>query len=123
MTDPVIKAGHDEEVWMSERCYIRELINDESIPDFSLAQTRVRPGVVTELHTLQVREWYVIMEGTGLVEVNGGPETEVGPGDTIEIPAGVSQRITNTGEIDLLFQCVCLPRFTPDCYESLEDDV
>ena len=108
---------------MSERCYIRELINDESNPDFSLAQTRVRPGVVTELHTLQVREWYVIMDGTGLVEVNGGPKTEVGPGDTIEIPAGVSQRITNTGEIDLLFQCVCLPRFTPDCYESLEDDV
>lgn len=46
---------------------------------------------------------------------------EVGPGDTIEIPAGVSQRISNTGDIDLEFQCVCVPRFTPDCYKSLEE--
>ncbi len=122
MNDPVIKAGHDEEVWIGERCYIRELINHEAIPDFSLAQTRVKPGVVTELHKLQVKEWYVIMEGTGLVEIDGGPKTEIGPGDTVEIPAGISQRITNTGDSDLLFQCVCLPRFTPDCYESLEGD-
>ncbi len=123
MNDPVIKAGHGEEVWIRERCYIRELINHKSIPDFSLAQTRVKPGVVTELHKLQVREWYVIMEGTGLVEINGGPTTEVGPGDTVEIPAGISQRITNTGETDLLFQCVCLPRFRPDCYEAVESDL
>lgn len=122
MNGPVIKAGHDEEVWIRERCYIRELINDKSIPDFSMAQTRVKPGVVTELHKLQVREWYVIMEGTGLVEVDGGPKTPVGPGDTVEIPAGISQRITNTGKTDLLFQCVCLPRFTPDRYEAVESD-
>jgi len=123
MNDPVIKAGHDEEVWIRERCYIRELINHKTIPDFSLAQTRVKAGVVTELHKLQVKEWYVIMEGKGLVEVDGGSKTEIGPGDTVEIPAGISQRITNTGETDLLFQCVCLPRFTPDCYESLENDL
>jgi len=122
MKDSVIKAGHDEEVWIRERCYIRELINHKSIPDFSLAQTRVKPGVVTELHKLQVKEWYVIMEGTGLVEIDGGPKTEVGPGDTVVIPAGVSQRMTNTGETDLLFQCICLPRFRPDCYEAVKDD-
>jgi mannose-6-phosphate isomerase-like protein (cupin superfamily) len=56
------------------------------------------------------------------MEVDGGPQIEVGPGDTVEIPAGVSQRITNTGDDDLLLQCVCLPRFTPECYESLESD-
>ena len=123
MNDPVIKARHDEEVWIRERCYIRELINHKTIPDFSLAQTRVKAGVVTELHKLQVKEWYVIMEGKGLVEVDGGSKTEIGPGDTVEIPAGISQRITNTGETDLLFQCVCLPRFTPDCYESLESNL
>lgn len=120
MTSPVFKAGSNEELWTSERCYIRELINDASIPDFSLAQTRVRPGVVTELHVLRVNEWYVILAGSGVVEVDGGPATEVGPGDTVEIPAGIAQRITNTGKTDLLFQCVCLPRFTPDCYTSLE---
>ncbi len=120
MTGPVFKAGNDEEFWTSERCYIRERINIESIPDFSLADSRVEPGIVTELHSLSVKEWYFITQGTGLMEVGGGPPIDVGPGDTVEIPAGVSQRITNTGETDLLLQCVCLPRFTPDCYESLE---
>lgn len=117
---PVFRAGSDAYVWTGERCYIRELINSESIADFSLADSRVEPGVVTELHSLSVREWYYIQQGSGLMEVGGGPQIEVGPGDTVEIPAGVSQRITNTGQDDLLLQCVCLPRFTPDCYHSLE---
>ncbi len=122
MTSPVFKAGSKEELWTGERCYIRELINSASIPDFSLADSRVEPGVVTELHSLSVREWYYITQGSGLMEVGGGPQIEVGPGDTVEIPAGVSQRITNTGQIDLTLQCVCLPRFTPDCYKSLESE-
>jgi mannose-6-phosphate isomerase-like protein (cupin superfamily) len=122
MAEPVFKAGSDEEFWTSERCYIREHINIESIPDFSLAASRVEPGIVTELHSLSVREWYFIRQGSGLMEVGGGPQIEVGPGDTVEIPAGVSQRITNNGEDDLLFQCICVPRFTPDCYQSLESE-
>ncbi len=123
MTSPVFKAGTDEEFWTNERCHIRELINAESISDFSLADSRIEPGVVTELHSLSVREWYYIKQGTGLMEVGGGPQIEVGPGDTVEIPAGVSQRITNTGDTDILLQCVCIPRFTPDCYESLESEL
>jgi len=122
MSRPILKAGTDEEFWTSERCYIRELINDKSIADFSLTDSRIEPGVATELHSLSVREWYYIKQGTGLMEVGGGPQIEVGPGDTVEIPAGVSQRITNTGQSDLTLQCVCLPRFTPDCYQSLESD-
>lgn len=122
MTSPVSRSGSEKEFWTSERCYIRELINSGAMPDFSLAVSRVEPGVVTELHCLSVREWYYITEGTGLVEVGGGPQIEVGPGDTVEIPAGVSQRIANTGDSDLRLQCVCLPRFTPDCYKSLENE-
>ena len=120
MNKPVFNAGSKEELWTGERCFIRELINIESIADFSLAVSRVEAGVTTELHSLSVREWYYIVEGSGLMEVGGGPQIEVGPGDTVEIPAGVSQRITNTGKDDLRLQCVCLPRFTADCYRSLE---
>jgi mannose-6-phosphate isomerase-like protein (cupin superfamily) len=121
MSGPVFKAGSKEEFWTSEHCFIQELINVESISDFSLANSRIEPGVVTELHSLSVREWYYITQGSGLMEVGGGPQIEVGPGDTVEIPVDVSQRITNTGSTDLLLQCVCVPRFTPDCYKSLED--
>ena len=56
------------------------------------------------------------------MEVGGGPQIGVEPGDTVEIPAGVSQRITNNGENDLLLQCVCVPRFTAECYSSLASD-
>jgi hypothetical protein len=32
----------------------------------------------------------------------------------------VRQRIANTGTDDLVFYCICSPRFTQECYESLE---
>ncbi len=123
MTEPIVRAASSEEIWTSERCYIRELVNHESIPEYSLAESRVEPGVTTQLHSLEVREWYVIMQGTGLMEIDGGAQFAVGPGDSYEIPAGISQRITNTGDTDILLQCVCIPRFTIDCYKSLGNDL
>lgn len=111
-----------EEVWMRERCFIREIVNSPGIQDFSLAQTRVEPGVTTELHKLGVKEWYIILSGQGQMEVDGNPAYTVVPGDIVAIPAETSQRIHNDGDVDLMFQCVCLPRFTPDCYVSLENE-
>ena len=122
MSDHVRKTGNPDEFWIRERCFIREIANTPDISDFSLAETRVEPGVPPELHSCAVREWYVLTRGTGRVEVGGESPADVGPGDIVEIPAGASQRITNTGSDDLLFYCVCLPRFTPDCYVSLEED-
>lgn len=118
----VHKAGNTDEFWLRERCFVREITNTSDIPAFSLAVTRVEPGVTTELHRLDVDEWYILSSGSGMMEVGGDDPIEVGPGDIVEIPAGISQRITNRGDVDLLFTCVCLPRFTPDCYESLETD-
>jgi len=40
-------------------------------------------------------------------------------GDVVVIPAGVSQQIVNCGARDLVFYCICSPRFTPECYEAL----
>lgn len=109
------------EFFTGERVYVTELLNDDAVPDTSLASCRVLPGVTTELHRLTVAEWYVIGEGSGLMEVAGGAPFAVGPGDVVAIPAGDSQRITNTGSTDLRLQCLCIPRFTPECYESLEE--
>ena len=47
------------------------------------------------------------------------PTTTVAPNDVVIIPAGVPQSIANMGKEDLVFLCVCSPRFTPECYESL----
>lgn len=114
------KSSPQKEFFTDERCYITELLNDPAAPQVSLARCRVEPGVTTELHRLSVAEWYVIVEGTGLMEVAGGEPFAVGPGDAVAIPPGQSQRITNTGAADLVLQCLCLPRFTPECYEALE---
>ena len=122
MKNTLIAGGNGEEILTGERLYVRERLNDPSVPEVSLADCRVEPGVTTELHRLDVAEWYVIIDGSGLMEVGERKPFAVGPGDSVEIQRGVAQRITNTGDTDLLFQCVCLPRFTQECYRSLEED-
>ena len=102
-----------------ERCYILESWNDATDPAVSIARARVEPGVATQPHRLRgVVERYVILEGEGTAVVDG-VEEDVRPGDVAIIPAGVSQSIANTGNGDLVFYCVCTPRFTPACYEAL----
>ena len=115
-----MKKKAKPEVWMVERCYITELVNDEAWPEFSIARTRVEPGVITQLHSLDAHEVYIIESGSGLMSVGDEPPYAVGPGGVVTIPKHVSQRIENTGSEDLLFVCVCTPRFAQNCYTSLE---
>ena len=122
MNESLVSAKNEVEFPTRERVSITERLNDPTVPGLSLADARVEPGVTTELHRLSVDEWYVLQEGTGMMEVGGGKPFAVGPGDTVVIPSGVSQRITNTGDGSLLLQCVCIPRFTPDCYEALDEN-
>lgn len=103
-----------------ERCTIRELHNDPSDAAASLAEATVPPGVITERHALSVAERYVITTGEGRMELDGD-WTPVRAGDAVLIPPGTPQRIENTGEIPLVFLCLCTPRFTPEAYESLEE--
>ena len=116
MTD----SRNTDEFRTRERCYITERINDSSIPEFSLADCRVEPGVTTELHCLDVDEWYLIVRGHGSMEVDGRAPYAVGPGTTVSIPRGTSQRISNIGDTDLIVQCICIPRFTVEGYQPLE---
>jgi mannose-6-phosphate isomerase-like protein (cupin superfamily) len=114
------KTKPGEEVWTVERCYISELLNDDIQPEVSLARTRVESGVTTQLHRLSVFEWYVIESGNGRMRVGDETPFSVGPGDTVTIPKHAAQQITNSGQEDLIFLCVCTPRFSQECYTSLE---
>ena len=67
-----------------------------------------------------VDERYLIISGKGRVEVDGILPTEVETGDLVVIPAGKNQRIENIGDTDLLFYCICTPRFTLDCNHFTE---
>ena len=103
-----------------EGCWILESWNTAVDPDVSMARARVAPGVTTQLHRLHgVAERYLIASGTGTVRIGDLPPRSVQPGDVVVIPPEVTQQITNDGNVDLVFHCVCTPRFTPLCYEAL----
>ena len=51
-----------------------------------------------------------------MIVFSGLEPTRVSVGDVIVIPAGTSQKITNTGKTDLEFYCVCTPKFIEACY-------
>jgi mannose-6-phosphate isomerase-like protein (cupin superfamily) len=112
----------DAEFFIDEGCYIIELLNSPKDKDCSIARARVEPGTRTKLHCLRKTvERYVILEGEGQVEIGGAEARAVGPLDVIQIPPGESQRITNTGQRDLVFLAICTPRFKPDVYVKLEN--
>ncbi|MCF6282523.1 MAG: cupin domain-containing protein [Candidatus Polarisedimenticolaceae bacterium] len=118
----VIKfAEHAEEIKTAERCFISEVSNDANDSEVSIASARVAPGVTTAWHKLNgVTERYLTISGQAKVDIEGLEPTMLKPGDVVIIPPDVAQRITNIGSSDLLFYCICSPRFHSDCYHSLE---
>ncbi len=123
MKPRVVKAKLLKEYLTPERCHIYEnwgltSAGDESV---SIARARVEPGVTTRLHRLMgIQEIYIITEGLGKVEI-GNLIRKVEKGDIAIVPAGVSQCVTNVGDTDLLFYCVCTPAFREDCYRDCEE--
>ena len=118
----VIRPDEAAEYPFREGCRILELLNAPADPALSIARARVPAGATTRWHRLRdTTERYLLLAGTGRVEVGTEPPAEVGPGAVVVIPAGCRQRITNTGRDDLVFLALCTPRFVPASYEDLED--
>lgn len=120
---PVIShQQEDDEFWTEEKCHIIELSNSQSDENVSIARARVEPGITTSWHKLTgIVERYVILEGEGVVEVGDLPTEKVTEGSVVIIPPGCPQRITNTGEFDLIFLAICSPRFRDEAYIDLEN--
>lgn len=115
------KQDASKEFCTLERCHIIETFNSPADEFLSIARARVEPGITTVWHHVEgTVERYIIAEGRGRVEVGDLPAAEVGSGDVVVIPAGVRQRITNIGDRDLIFYCVCTPRFQSRNYRALE---
>jgi mannose-6-phosphate isomerase-like protein (cupin superfamily) len=75
------------------------------------------------LHALKnTIERYIILTGQGRVFINNEAPEEVLPMDSVTIPANVAQKIENTGEAELVFLCICTPRFKQQNYYTLEDE-
>jgi mannose-6-phosphate isomerase-like protein (cupin superfamily) len=123
MKPRIVKANALNEYLTPERCYIAENWGAKQDPKVSVARARVEPNVTTKAHHLEAtQEIYLITQGQGTVNVDGLEPAEVTEGDVVVIPAGTSQKITNTGETDLIFYCVCTPSFTEACYRNDEPE-
>lgn len=121
MKPEISRQNLEREYFTAERCFIYETWASASDPAVSVARARVQPGVTTQLHSLDgIDERYLVVEGHGEMEVGGQRPVTVAPGDVVFIPAGVAQRIANTGTLDLVFYCICSPPFHPDAYTNLE---
>lgn len=124
MYEEILRMQTDSEFYTSERCYINELSNGTNDPDVSIALAKVQPAVTTRWHRLRnITERYVILEGSGFVEVGSLPAQEIKYGDVVLIPPESPQRITNNGVNDLIFLAICSPRFRQDAYEDIEDAI
>ncbi len=122
MKEAVYRRNPEAELYIDEGCYITELSNTQDDAGLSIARARVIPGTTTRWHRLTATaERYVILEGSGFVEVGESLQKDVGVGDVVLIPAMTRQRITNTGIDDLVFLAICTPRFVEGVYEDIEE--
>jgi mannose-6-phosphate isomerase-like protein (cupin superfamily) len=104
-----------------EQCRILESWGDPSDPGVSIARATVAPGVATQLHSLTgVDERYIILNGTGMATIGNLAPTTVVTGDIVVIPRETPQKIENVGVDDLVFYCICTPRFSATCYVAIE---
>ncbi len=92
---------------------IRSLLDRTNAPVQlqSLAEATLPPHGSTQRHYHQIsEELYFLLEGTGLMEIDGTTR-EVGPGDAILIPPGAWHQITADSGRSLRFLCCCAPPY------------
>lgn len=115
------KTIKDQEYFFEEGCHIIEVMNQDEEPNLSFAQARVEIGQKTRLHELkQTTEYYYITQGQGVATVSN-QRFVLSKGDLLKIGPGESQMIENTGAEDLIFMCICQPRFEPRNYVDTDD--
>jgi mannose-6-phosphate isomerase-like protein (cupin superfamily) len=122
MKPKIVKAASLKEYLTPERCFIFENCGISSgDKKVSIARARVEPSVSTKVHHLDhVQEVYLVTQGNGVVQIGDVEPSEVTEGDVVIIPPGVLQKITNSGNSDLIFYCICTPAFTENCYHQDE---
>ena len=122
MQAQILKTPESDEYYFEEGCFILELSNTAQDPQLSIARARLKTGKSTRLHRLSnLIERYVILSGQGSVEVGDLQEQTVSAGNVVIIPPHCAQKITNTGEDDLVFLALCTPRFEKQFYEDIDD--
>ena len=117
----VIGLRSCEEFVAGDGSLLRQLLHPGKLDvacRYSLAHATVKPGHATTPHRLKTSEVYYILEGEGLMSIDGESQ-RVRPGQAICIPPRSTQYIENTGEADLLFLCIVDPAWREEDEEIL----
>jgi mannose-6-phosphate isomerase-like protein (cupin superfamily) len=78
----------------------------------SLAEATLEPDEATTRHYHRAsEEIYVVLKGSGSLEVDGETRT-VRPGDAVLIPPGAWHTLENTGTSELRILCACAPPYS-----------
>ncbi len=100
---------------------IRSLLDRTNAPveNQSLAEASLPPGGATQRHYHRLsEEFYFILEGDGIMEIDG-EEQPVGQGDAILIPPGAWHQIRTGTDRGVRFLCCCAPPYAhEDTYFS-----
>lgn len=91
---------------------IRSILDRTNAPvaHQSLAEARLPAGAATRRHYHRSsEEFYFVLEGRGLMEVDG-VEAEMGPGDAVLIPPGAWHQLT--ARSPMRFLCCCSPPYS-----------
>ncbi len=94
-----------------DNCILREILHPDKQDlklRYSLAHAVVKPGLTTWKHCLATSEVYYIMEGEGVMHIDG-ESCPVKRASTVYIPPKAVQSITNSGKQDLVFICIVDP--------------
>ncbi len=111
-------TDQNKEFYIDEGCHIIEILNKSSHPDISISQARVEPHSTTEIHYLKdTVEIYYILSGSGTAYIDD-QQIPVKSGDLIHIPKDINQYISNKSDVDLVFLCICTPRWKEEIYKT-----
>lgn len=103
---------------------LREILRPEEAEEanvairYSLAHARLPTMQASQQHRLSSAEVYYILEGAGIMQIDGERQ-QVGPGDCIYIPPSAVQHIENMGSGDLVFLCIVDPAWCKEDEEVL----
>ena len=75
---------------------------------YSLAHSIILPGKRTKIHKIKSTEVYFVLEGEGMIHVDGESEKII-KNQSIYVPPHTEQYIENTGNVDLKVLCIVDP--------------
>ena len=111
------ETSPDEEAARKGLVYWRTLISGDVTPSEALTMGigRMPPGEALSRHRHQQAELYLVLEGTGSVEI-GSEARPVEAGSAVLIPGDAFHSLANTGPSDLTFAYV----FAADSFDEIE---